>query len=1096
MKRALPMIVGTVVVVVVACVLLAGPLLRWGVNAVERRVAQETNYALNIRAAHLHIKNGLVLEDISVKEKTSDAPLLQVRELAIRPRWRALLERKLIIESVKAVEPRLSIDESAFAGGSNGGLGMLQEIHRIDIQNGYVAWSSTNAPVVAFFPVDISGSLDGNRLSISSYAVSVASQTLTGDGDVLISSAAAFDLNFHAREFRVDQVARRFTSFPETVKLTYTGDGRVSGTSDEWKVASQGKTAGGAVSFVYVHRSRLQTIDGDFKKIALDHFVTNASVDKQTQISGRLRARTALDWNSMTRATATVYVDGFMPNKVRTSIALSGTVALNDGRGATNFSVKGAEIIGHVAGKFATATGAVDARFDLSTPRIQSLRPFYRPIGDCAGSLMSSGTISGLWRNPLASVSVLLTNFDNATASIAELKANLHSFGARPPRFTAAVSVKDMHVHRQPNGAWDLQNAQVEWNGGETSGDVRADALFKNKTELHGAGPLSRAGDAWKWTWSELGYSFKKSASWNANPGGVVDYSPAGGITVTHLVVPKDNGLFSLHHFHWNAHHLEVKADAKNFPLDVSIPVSSGSYVVKGLLDGHVIFSGTTTSPEGKIDVLFSSGSVNGHGLRKVVMKATIGNGVIRLEKGEIQSALVEEPARFQGNIPWHWIVAAAPEATADVTLSFGPVDPAGWINQIPHASADKGGSVRFDGHLSGRHDHILIEGSLVAALSHVKLSDYNLDLRDIAIDIQNRNEVFQIKQGSARMGKRGNIRLSGQSQWPHIQLQVSGKNIEFKVPRRLEFFGDADLSLTGTVDEPDFSGKIHVTRGLYQAPVKKKNEAPAAAPSSSSEFVGSFWRRVQMKVAADWSNAVWYRDGLTKIETEANLEVLKDRWSDDVYLIGSVSLLRGSYDAYGRDFRIKSGDLQFNGGPGINPALQVEAEYQTADVVVDAQVSGTADKPQITFQSTPPMTQPEILSVLATGVSSVRGSELNGPSNGVSPGAGLAADVLSNYLTTQVRTSGLNVLSLDVLRITPTATGNVWTVGRYLGPRFFFSYSANTKDTASKVLNGEYFLSPHWSVVGQTGSNTDNYMDLQFRIPWPRKQKATPEKK
>jgi hypothetical protein len=328
MKRALPMIVGTVVVVVVACVLLAGPLLRWGVNAVERRVAQETNYALNIRAAHLHIKNGLVLEDISVKEKTSDAPLLQVRELAIRPRWRALLERKLIIESVKAVEPRLSIDESAFAGGSNGGLGMLQEIHRIDIQNGYVAWSSTNAPVVAFFPVDISGSLDGNRLSISSYAVSVASQTLTGDGDVLISSAAAFDLNFHAREFRVDQVARRFTSFPETVKLTYTGDGRVSGTSDEWKVASQGKTAGGAVSFVYVHRSRLQTIDGDFKKIALDHFVTNASVDKQTQISGRLRARTALDWNSMTRATATVYVDGFMPNKVRTSIALSGTVAL------------------------------------------------------------------------------------------------------------------------------------------------------------------------------------------------------------------------------------------------------------------------------------------------------------------------------------------------------------------------------------------------------------------------------------------------------------------------------------------------------------------------------------------------------------------------------------------------------------------------------------------------------------------------------------------------------------------------------------------------------------------------------------------------
>jgi autotransporter translocation and assembly factor TamB len=1092
MKRALLYIGATIVVVALACAALAGPLLRWGVNAVEAHVAKETNYELHIRAAHLHVKSGLVLKDLSVQAKNSDVPLLSVRELAIRPRWRALLRRELVIETVQAVEPRLSINESVFSGNDEGGgLGMLKEIHRIDVQNGYIAWNSTAAPVVEVFPVDISGSLNGDRLSIASYALTVASQTLTGDGEVLISSGAAFDLSFHAREFVVDQVARRFTAFPETVKLTYTGDGRVSGTSDELKVASQGRTAGGAVSFVWVRRPRLQTIDGTFKKIALDRFVTNASVDKQTQISGCLQARSALDWNSMTRATATVYVDGFMPNKVRTSIALSGTVALNNGRGTTDFTVKGAEILGHVAGKFATATGAVDARFDLSTPRIQSLQPFYRPIGDCAGSLKSSGTVSGLWRNPLASISILLTHFDNATASIKQLNANLHSFGASPPRFAAAVSLEGVHVHRQPDGTWDLRNAQVEWSGGETSGNIRADVLFKNKMELHGAGPLSRAGDAWKWTWTELGYSFKKTASWSANPGGVVDYSPSGGITVTQLVVPKDSGMFSLQHFHWNAHHLEVKADAKKFPLDVSIPISSGSYAVKGVLDAKVIFSGTMTSAEGKIDVLFSSGSVNGHGLRKLVVDATIGNGAIRLEKGEIQSTLVEEPARFHGNIPWHWIVAAAPEVPADVTVSFGPVDPAGWIDQIPHASADKGGSVRFDGHISGRHDHILIEGSLVAALSHVKLSDYNLDLRDISIDIQNRNEVFQIKKGSARMGKKGNIQLSGQSQWPHIQLQVSGKNIQFKVPRRLEFLGDADLALTGTVEEPDFSGKIHVTRGMYQVPAKKKKEAPAGAPPSRSEFVESFWNRVKMKVAADWSNAVWYRDGLTKIETEANLEVLKDRWSDDVYLIGSVSLLRGSYDAYGRDFLIKSGDLQFHGPPGINPSLQVEAEYQTADVVIDAQVSGTSDKPQIAFQSTPPMTQPEILSVLATGVSSVRGSELTGPSNGVSPGAGLAADVLSNYLTTQVRTSGLNVLSLDVLRITPTATGNVWTVGRYLGPRFFFSYSTNSKDTTSRVLNGEYFLSSHWSVVGQTGSNTDNYMDLQFRVPWPRKSKV-----
>jgi hypothetical protein len=64
------------------------------------------------------------------------------------------------------------------------------------------------------------------------------------------------------------------------------------------------------------------------------------------------------------------------------------------------------------------------------------------------------------------------------------------------------------------------------------------------------------------------------------------------------------------------------------------------------------------------------------------------------------------------------------------------------------------------------------------------------------------------------------------------------------------------------------------------------------------------------------------------------------------------------------------------------------------------------------------------------------------------------------------------------------------------LGPRFFFSYSANTKDAANKVLNGEYMLSPKWSIVGQTGSGTDDSIDLQFRIPWNRKKKEAEEKK
>lgn len=343
-------------------------------------------------------------------------------------------------------------------------------------------------------------------------------------------------------------------------------------------------------------------------------------------------------------------------------------------------------------------------------------------------------------------------------------------------------------------------------------------------------------------------------------------------------------------------------------------------------------------------------------------------------------------------------------------------------------------------------------------------------------------------------MGKKGTFSISGESHLPNLQVILAGRDIQFKIPRRLDFLGDANLQLGGTMDRPDLSGKLSVRRGTYEVPPKKK-EGPPAPRTAADEFEESFWQNMHLNVAAQWPGNVWYRDGLSKIESQADIRVMKESGTKQIYLSGVLTLVRGSYNVYGRDFVIKSGELTFRGPPDIDPNIQIEAEYKTDEVTVELQVSGTASQPKLTLTSTPPMTQPEILSYLATGISSVRGSELNKSGGSpVSGGSTLAAGVLSSYLTNEVRASGLNVLQLDVLRVTPTANGNVWTVGRYLGPKFFFSYSTNSKDTANKVVNGEYMLSPRWSLVGQTGSNTDDYLDIQFRVPWVRKEKKKPE--
>jgi autotransporter translocation and assembly factor TamB len=70
------------------------------------------------------------------------------------------------------------------------------------------------------------------------------------------------------------------------------------------------------------------------------------------------------------------------------------------------------------------------------------------------------------------------------------------------------------------------------------------------------------------------------------------------------------------------------------------------------------------------------------------------------------------------------------------------------------------------------------------------------------------------------------------------------------------------------------------------------------------------------------------------------------------------------------------------------------------------------------------------------------------------------------------------------VVRVSPSDKGTEWTVGRYWGSKLFLSYSYNPADSASQVIKGEYSISPQWYLVGQTGSQSDNYLDINFRLP------------
>jgi translocation and assembly module TamB len=201
--------------------------------------------------------------------------------------------------------------------------------------------------------------------------------------------------------------------------------------------------------------------------------------------------------------------------------------------------------------------------------------------------------------------------------------------------------------------------------------------------------------------------------------------------------------------------------------------------------------------------------------------------------------------------------------------------------------------------------------------------------------------------------------------------------------------------------------------------------------------------------------------------------------------MTGRISIVRGSYDAYGRDFLLNSGDILFTGPSDINPALNIEASYTGGGTVVYLDVKGTAREPQLTLRSDPALAQEDIISVLIFGhpLNQINAGGASDQTQSAQAEAA-AGSVLGGYFSKSLRESGMN-LGLDVVRVDASNTGgNRLTVGRYIGDRLFVSYGEPIQGNAVRVFDANYYLSSHWALVGETGASTDSYLDLLFRYP------------
>jgi autotransporter translocation and assembly factor TamB len=224
----------------------------------------------------------------------------------------------------------------------------------------------------------------------------------------------------------------------------------------------------------------------------------------------------------------------------------------------------------------------------------------------------------------------------------------------------------------------------------------------------------------------------------------------------------------------------------------------------------------------------------------------------------------------------------------------------------------------------------------------------------------------------------------------------------------------------------------------------------------------------------------------------------------DNITSSGEISVVKGSFRAYGMDLAIVRGRLYYRDDPVNQPTLDVLALRTVGDVKAGVTVGGYLRAPVIKLYSEPSMPDADILAYVVLGHPLGTGTGSDQAGMLATAASGLFSFGQSESIQEQIKDRlGLSVLGVEA--VSPTSTGlmgykevavtptglpnksvtttqSLLTVGKYVTPKLYVSYGRSLV-TGGSLFMLRYDLFRHWQIETQSGteSGADLYYKLEF---------------
>ncbi len=398
----------------------------------------------------------------------------------------------------------------------------------------------------------------------------------------------------------------------------------------------------------------------------------------------------------------------------------------------------------------------------------------------------------------------------------------------------------------------------------------------------------------------------------------------------------------------------------------------------------------------------------------------------------------------------------------------------------------DVKGNFRAELTAGGSFAQPVVLGDLSLRNGAANLPRLGLDLTNIELQMNstqagNINLVSQLQSGDGRLSLVGDLHKFGSPEW-NLQRFINGADFKIISLPQLKATLSPDIKLTATRDAVHISGEAIIP--WARANIKR---LPESATQISSDAVIVNERFAQGEPAAPMNiftnltlslgDDVRFRGFGLNSQLSGKLSLLKES-QRQFFTSGYVSVVDGSYKAYGQTLTIDRGRLVFQ-GPYENPGLDIRASRVIKgddETKVGLEIGGTLQRPIAHVYSVPTRSESQAMMMLLTGkpaseVTRADASVLLGAMSGL----GMDSDgSIASQITQLFRLDELEVKSDEGI------DQSQLFIGKYLTPKLLVRYVVGIFDRAFS-LGMEYQLTKHLRLEAESGATQS--VDVVYKI-------------